>query len=88
MSTLELKDQVIERLKDADEHLLKKIQATIDDYQEDKIVAYTVSGKPLTIKEYRNEVENAVNEAKEGKYFTTEQLKKEIESWKKSFGQK
>ncbi|PRX52502.1 hypothetical protein [Salegentibacter salegens] len=88
MSTLELKDQVINKLKNADEALLKKVQAIIDNYEVDKIVAYTVSGKPLTVKEYKEEVEKAVNEAKEGKYFTTEQLKREIESWKKSSGQK
>lgn len=84
MSTLELKNQVIGKLENADEDLLKKIQATINAYEENKIVAHTVSGKPLTIREYRAEVENAVNEAKEGKYLTTEQFKKEIEGWKKS----
>lgn len=42
MSTLILKDQVIE-----------KVQATINSYKENKIIAHTVSGKPLSIKEYR-----------------------------------
>ncbi|SHG13872.1 hypothetical protein SAMN05444483_10599 [Salegentibacter echinorum] len=83
MSTLELKNQVIDKLENADENLLKKVQATINDHEENKIVAHTVSGKPLTIKEYRAEVFKAERDIEQGRYYTTSELKTEMEKWKR-----
>lgn len=83
MSTVELKKQVMDKLKNADEDLLKKIQAAIDDYEEHTIVAHTVLGKPLTIKEYREEIFKAEKDLAEGRFYTTSELKAEMEKWKK-----
>lgn len=37
MNTLDLKDQVLKKLEKADEDLLKKIEATIKDYERTKL---------------------------------------------------
>ncbi|MDX1719040.1 MAG: hypothetical protein R3353_02685 [Salegentibacter mishustinae] len=83
MSILQLKDQVINKLKNADEDLLKKIEATIKDYEEDKIVAHTIAGEPLNIKKYKEEVLKGERDIEEGRHYTTKELRKEIEKWKR-----
>lgn len=83
MSVLELKNEVLQKISNADELLLKKIKSAIEEYEDNTIVAYTISGKPLTINQYREEVYKAEEDIKAGNYYTTEELRIKIESWKK-----
>jgi hypothetical protein len=48
---------------------------------ENGIVAYTVTGKPLTLAQYRTKIEQGTNDIKEGKFIPHEDLLKDIENW-------
>jgi hypothetical protein len=81
MGALELRDSVLEYINSADERLLKVVKAVIESYQENDIVAYTVSGNPLTRTTYKAALEEAKNEIKKGGYTTQEDLEKESNNW-------
>lgn len=49
----------------------------------DEIVAYSVTGEPLTLEAYNKELEKAENNIKEGKTITSNQLTKNMENWRK-----
>lgn len=51
----------------------------------EEIVAYTVDGKPLTLKEYKEKLDSATERVKNGRYTTHEDLLKEIKSWQKHY---
>ena len=83
MSSINLKKEVMEKISNADEPLLKRVKSAIEDYEENTVVAYSVTGEPLTITEYRQEILKAEEDIKVGSYFTTEELQRQIENWKK-----
>ncbi len=55
----------------------------IEDYEEEQIVAHTVSVEALTKKQYREELRSAEKEIEEGNSFKTEELKAEVLKWRK-----
>lgn len=81
MGALELKDNILELLNNADENLLKVVKEAIDNFKEEEIVAYTVDGKPLNRKQYKEKLDSAMQRAKEGHYTTQEDLEKEMKNW-------
>lgn len=81
MGALELKDNILELLNNADENLLKVVKEAIDNYKEEEIVAHTVEGKPLNRKEYKEELERALQEIRNGNFTTHEDLLKEMKNW-------
>lgn len=80
MSNLELKEKIHEYLNRADDRLLKIIYAILNQ-DENEIVAYTTSGKPLTRAAYRAELKESEEEIKRGEVISHEDLEKEIEKW-------
>ena len=83
METTKLRKQLVNRINNADEKLLKEIKALVDHYENDQVVAYTVQGKPLTREEMRQEIAEAEEEYSKGNFTIQAQLKEEIKSWKK-----
>jgi mevalonate pyrophosphate decarboxylase len=81
MGALELKDNLLQYIEKADERLLKVVKAVMESYWEDEVVAYTIDGKPLNKLAYKNELEEALNEIKQGDFTTQEDLEKEAEKW-------
>ena len=49
--------------------------------EDDKFVAYTTSGKPLTRSQYIEKINKAIAEADRGELLTTEDLQKVVETW-------
>lgn len=49
--------------------------------ERETIVAYSVTGKPLTIKEYNDNLSEAEKQIAEGKFKTQEELEKDLENW-------
>ena len=47
-------------------------------YSDNKTVAYTTSGRPLTKEQYRKRVEKGILQCKEGKYTELEQLSEKL----------
>ncbi|MGB0879169.1 MAG: hypothetical protein ACPGTO_01230 [Polaribacter sp.] len=65
-----------------DSNLVERFEELLDVYLSDnKIVAYTVKGKPLTKKMYIKKVKEAESSVKSGNYTTVEDLEKEAENW-------
>lgn len=83
LETPKLKTQIINKVEKADENLLQEINRFINEYEDEEIVAYTVSGKPLTRSDYKKKIQMAEEQIKNGQYISHEDLIEEIKSWKK-----
>ena len=82
MASLDLKKSVQNYIDTADNRLLKMIKALVESYhEEDGIVAYTVDGKPLTRKQYNQELVDAETEIQRGELTSVEDLEKESQNW-------
>ncbi|MCK0144428.1 hypothetical protein DHD05_19280 [Arenibacter sp. N53] len=82
MASLDLKQSVQNYIDTADNRLLKMIKALVESYhEEDGIVAYTVDGKPLTRKQYNQELVDAETEIQRGELTSVEDLEKESQNW-------
>ena len=81
MGALELREEVLKKVQDADERLLAMINALAISYQESEVIAYTVDGKPLSREQYKQELQEAKAEYKRGEYTAVDDLKKEIKDW-------
>jgi hypothetical protein len=82
MASLDLKQSVQNYIDTADNRLLKMIKALVESYhEEDQIVAYTVDGKPLTRKQYNQELVDAETEIQRGELTSVEDLEKESQNW-------
>ena len=84
MGTPQLRTELTSFIKKADERFLKMVHAMAVAYSNDKIVAYTTDGSPLTEKGYSKELEDAELDIKKGNVYSTAELKKQIRSWRKS----
>lgn len=82
MATLDLRQSVQNYIDTADNRLLKMIKALVETYHEEEdTVAYTVDGKPLTLKQYNQELLDAEAEIERGELTSMENLEKEAENW-------
>lgn len=73
--------QQFEQITDA--NLVEKFENFLKEElnSKDKIVAYTVKGEPLTEEMYVKKVKDADLAMDEGKYISSEQLKKQMLGW-------
>ena len=69
-------------LNNAKESLLAKLKVGIEKEEKDNVVAYNIEGEPLTLEQYQNELNEAENEIDRGEFLTSDELDKEIASWK------
>lgn len=69
-------------LTNAKESLLAKLKAVIEKEEKNNVVAYNIEGEPLTLEQYQNELNEAENEIDRGEFLTSDELDKEIASWK------
>lgn len=74
---LELLDWVMHLNDDA---MFEKLLA-LKQEDENKIVAFTASGEPLTLEQYKAKADKGMRDIEEGRYMTHEELLKEIETW-------
>ena len=91
MGLPELKNKVLMYIENADENQLVKISDIFEkDYTNtetqvsaisEPIIAYHVSGKPLTLKEYNLEIDKGIDDIKNGDFISQENLEIEIQSW-------
>ncbi|WP_281226979.1 hypothetical protein [Flavobacterium aquiphilum] len=81
MGALELRDNLLQYINQADERLLKVVKAVMESYWEEENVIYTIDGKPLTRLAYKEELNDAINEIKRGEFTSQEDLEKESENW-------
>ncbi|MBS1549596.1 MAG: hypothetical protein JSS94_07010 [Bacteroidetes bacterium] len=69
-------------LNNAKDSVLAKLKAIIEKEEKNDIVAYTVDGRALTLEQFQNELEEAEKEIERGEYLTSDELVKEIATWK------
>ena len=94
MGLPELKQKIQMQIENADERLLRIVSSVFDNYLNEEcivataennlaesIVAYDVSGKPLTLKQYNEEIDKGIDDFENGRFISQEDLEKEIDSW-------
>ena len=57
------------------------LQAVGDVLDKHRIVAHTVDGKPLTREAYMQEIEEGIKDVREGRTFSTEEVREKIALW-------
>lgn len=95
MGLPELKQKIHNQVENADERILSIVSSVFDNYLTDgslvetienevsePIVAYDVSGKPLTLKQYNEEIDKALDDFENGRFISHEALLEEIKSWR------
>jgi hypothetical protein len=80
MGISELKSKVHQQIDNSDESILIQVSNLLEDHA-NKIIAYDVSGNPLNLKQYNLEIDKGIEDVKNGRVITQEDLEKEIESW-------
>jgi predicted transcriptional regulator len=94
MGLPELKQKIYNQIENADERILSIVSSVFDNYKPDleiiatsndnvfePIVAYDVEGKPLTLKQYNEEIDKGIADFENGRYISQEDLEREIDSW-------
>ncbi len=51
--------------------------------EKDEIVAYTITGEPLTKEQYIKDLKQAEEEIEKGEFISHEDLKKEVRAWRR-----
>jgi predicted transcriptional regulator len=94
MGLPELKNKVLMYIENADENQLAKVSDIFENNTEYKtienseniisepVVAYDVLGKPLTLKQYNEEIDKGIDDFENGRTISHEDLLKEIKSWR------
>lgn len=79
MNTDEKRIALAKWILETDENALNEIESIYK--TQTNIIAYSVSGKPLTKEMYIERIKDAEKRMDEGKYTTHEDLLKEMQSW-------
>ena len=92
MGLPELKNKVLMYIENVDEIQLTKVSdifentynntETIENKVSEPIVAYDVLGKPLTLKQYNDEIDKGIDDFENGRTISHEDLLKEIKNWR------
>lgn len=82
MSTMQIKEEIQKYLNKADTRFIYLVYGMI---KEDKrrMAMYSIHGRPLTPKQYKDEINQARKEYESGKYITQEELEKKSKDWRK-----
>lgn len=72
MGTVELKKRITLYLENADERVLKIVNSVFENYYQQEQVAFHPDGTPMSRKEYKEALETAEKQIKEGDYISVE----------------
>ena len=81
MGLPELKHKIQLQLDLADERVLRIVSSVFDNYL-NEIVSYDAKGNALTLSEYRNKVEEGLEDIKYNRVISQENLIEEMKTWK------
>ncbi len=85
MGIPQLRTEVENLIKRADDRLLQMVYALAVTYDKGEIVAYTTAGDPLTEEAYLNELEEGRQDMRSGRTINSEELRKRIDGWKEKY---
>ena len=74
MSTVELKDRIQFFLERADERVLNIVNSVFENYYQQEHVAFHPDGTPMSRKEYKDALDIAEKQIKEGDYHSVDDL--------------
>ncbi|MFM1879245.1 MAG: hypothetical protein RLZZ241_2111 [Bacteroidota bacterium] len=78
----ELRQRVLDYIRDADIRFLRMIEALAESYNADEeIVAFDSAGNPLSKTAYNKALQEAEAEVERGEIISTEELEKDSKSW-------
>jgi hypothetical protein len=81
MGLPELKHKIQLQLDLADERVLRIVSSVFDNYL-NEIVSYDANGNALTLSEYHNKVEEGLEDIKNNRVISQENLIEEMKTWK------
>lgn len=81
MELLELKSKIKMQLETADKQLLTIVSSVFDNYS-NQIIAYSSDGKPLNLEAYNHEIDKGLDDLKNGRIVSHQDLFNEINTWK------
>ncbi len=85
MSTVEIKEEIKAYLDEVDDTLLEAVHAMLATYarkqEADPIIGYSVEGVPMRASEAKVEFQKRVESVQAGNYTTTDEIRKEMQSW-------
>jgi hypothetical protein len=81
MGLPELKQKIQMQIENADERLLRIVSLVFDNYL-NEIVSYDAKGNALILSEYRNKVEEGLEDIKHNRVISQENLIEEMKTWK------
>ena len=76
MGVAELKEKIRLHLENADEHLLRIVEAILD--KQNKVMNFDSLGNPLSLEEYNKKIEEAFEDLKNGNVFSNEEMRLKI----------
>lgn len=85
MSTAEIKAEILKQIESADDKLLRLVHAMIEAYNtdDDPIISYDVHGNPRTASELKAMLDQQVEEVRNGKFITLDELDEKSKKWTK-----
>jgi hypothetical protein len=81
MAAADLRNTMIAYINEADDRLLNVLKAVVESYKANDVVAFTVTGEPLTLQQYNDELQRSEEEIANGKFITQKDLEKESQNW-------
>lgn len=81
MEAIELRKHLLRTINAADDRLLNVVNAVIESYKDNEIVAFSVEGEPLTRNAYRKELREAEEQVLRGEYLSQKELEQEVKNW-------
>lgn len=82
MTIAERKIKLVEKILNLDDEYVVRLEKILESESIDNstIVAHTINGREISLKEYRKKNERAVRDYAEGKFTTSEELKNKFRS--------
>ncbi len=68
-------------LHSAEDEVIAKFNAVLEEENSEEIVAYTVEGKPLNIRQYKAEIQKGLDDIEAGRVVSHEDLLRDIQTW-------
>ncbi|MEM8525262.1 MAG: hypothetical protein AAGG68_11485 [Bacteroidota bacterium] len=79
MTTVDIKTDLHQFIDDLDEHFLRAVHAMVTTYlAKDEVIGYKMTGEPITQRDLEQQIEQSEQQIKEGKYLSTEELRKKM----------
>lgn len=81
MAAADLRNTMIGYINAADDRLLRVLKAVVESYKANDVVAFHVTGEPLTLQQYNDELERAEEEIVNGEFISQQDLENESQNW-------